>query len=579
MKKLELVCGTRRRFFAALGAALLLIAAGLAALYRTIGSSREQMLAGYDHQVMGIAEAVDRDAASTLEYYGEALEYVVGRRGFLQAEQQWLAGGDAGPLRRRMEENLVAQAEAVRAVLALRDGAVALSTNGRVDYAFPQGDPCTGTRRLMRCVDGSGNNYFAMLYRRGDVCYAALLCVRCLYQEIMGDALVSSDNDLYLMDTASGLMLRQADGQVQAGSIPQPGEPGYEAGPAQLLACQQSSEAQMYFYKARDAAAGVYTARMAALPARGEYHYFTVGVVGNYDDILQPQRRVAMGFLGYGGVAVCGILLLVGLLLQGRRRNEAARQELAALRERNAEMERLNQQTRELAHHQRLEMLGTMTSGIAHEINNLLTPIMGYSIMVMEKLPPEATEVYDNMLAIYDSSRKAKEIIARLSSLSRKNSALANQPLSPDALLRHALEAARPVQPEAVEVCTRLDCGTAQVYGNEVQLSQMLLNLILNAFQAMEAQGGRLTASAWAEGEQVFLCVEDTGPGIPEELRERVFEPFFTTKGSKGTGLGLAIVRQMAEENQGSVRLDSAPGQGAAFTVQFPRWRAETEKA
>lgn len=565
----------RRRFFAALAAALLLIAAGLAALYRTISRSREQVLAGYDRQVMGIAEAVDRNAASTLEYYCQSLEYVAGRRGFLEAERQWLAGGAAEPLCRRMEENLVAQAEAVRAMLALRDGAVVLSTSGRTDYSFPQGDPCAGTRRLMRCVDGAGNNYFAVLYRREEVCYAALLCVRCLYQEIMGDALVSSDNDLYLMDTESGLMLRQADGQVQAGPIPQPGETGYAGGPAQLLACQQSGEAQMFFYEAQDAAAGGYTARMAALPARDEYHYFTIGVVGNYDDILLPQRRVAVGFLGYGGMILCGILLLVALLLRGRQQDRAAQQELAALREKNAEMERLNERTRELAHHQRLEMLGTMTSGIAHEINNLLTPIMGYSIMVMEKLPPEATEVYDNLLAIYDSSRKAKEIIARLSSLSRKHSALTAQPLSPDELVRHALETAKPVQPKAVEVEARLDCGPAQVYGNEIQLSQMLMNLILNAFQAMEQQGGRLTVSAWAEGEEVVLRVADTGPGIPEELRERVFEPFFTTKGSKGTGLGLAIVRQMAEENKGAVWLDSAPGQGAVFTVRFPRWRTE----
>lgn len=574
MKKRNVVCGVPGHFFAALGATLLVIAASLTALYRTIGRSQAQVLAEYDRQLMGIAEAVDRNAASTLEYYGEALEYVVGRRGFLEAERQWLDGGDAEPLLRRMKENLVAQAEAARAMIVLRGGELVLSTNGRTDYRFPQGDP--GGLQLADCVDGTGSHYFAVLYHKQDLTYVVLLCSKCLYREIMGDALVSSDNGLYLLDTAAGLLLYQEAGSVQRSAVPMPDEAGYAAGPAQLLDCQQSGEAQMYFYKVQGAEKS-YTARMAALPARGGDHYFTVGVAGNYDDILQPQRRVAVSFLLCGSVVMCGILLLVLLLLRGRRRGEDAEKELADLRARNAEMERLNQQTRELAHHQRLEMLGTMTSGIAHEINNLLTPIMGYSIMVMEKLPPEATELYDNMLVIYDSSRKAKRIIERLSVLSHKNNTRTAQPLSPDELVRRVLETARPIQPETVQVHTRLDCGEAQVYGNEVQLSQMLLNLILNAFQAMEAQGGRLTVSTWAEGEEVALCVQDTGPGIPKELQEQVFEPFFTTKGSKGTGLGLAIVRQMTEENQGTVQLDSAPGQGAAFTVRFPRWREKRE--
>ena len=91
-------------------------------------------------------------------------------------------------------------------------------------------------------------------------------------------------------------------------------------------------------------------------------------------------------------------------------------------------MEALNRKNQELAHHDRLQTIGTLTSSIAHEFNNLLTPIMGYSILVLEQLPSDAEELYDNVLEIYNSSRKAKEIIARLSDLSRKT------PLSPSSM-------------------------------------------------------------------------------------------------------------------------------------------------
>ena len=113
-------------------------------------------------------------------------------------------------------------------------------------------------------------------------------------------------------------------------------------------------------------------------------------------------------------------------------------------------MEALNRKNQELAHHDRLQTIGTLTSSIAHEFNNLLTPIMGYSILVLEQLPSDAEELYDNVLEIYNSSRKAKEIIARLSDLSRKNTSLTFQYVSPDELVRKVLAVASPARPPHV---------------------------------------------------------------------------------------------------------------------------------
>ena len=110
-----------------------------------------------------------------------------------------------------------------------------------------------------------------------------------------------------------------------------------------------------------------------------------------------------------------------------------------------------------------------------------------------------------------------------------------------------------------------------RINGVESQLVYMLLNLMINAVQAMKPDGGTLTVSADAERENVLLAVADTGPGIPEENLERIFDPFFTTKeAGKGTGLGLPIARHIATDHAGTVRVENLPGGGAKFTVTIP---------
>lgn len=266
-----------------------------------------------------------------------------------------------------------------------------------------------------------------------------------------------------------------------------------------------------------------------------------------------------------GALASAGVLILVMALLHQIRR--AARIEKKA-----RAMEELNRQTRELAHHQRLETIGTLTASIAHEFNNLLTPIMGYSMMALEKLPPEDEELYDGILEIYNTSRKARDIISRLSDLSRKNTDNTFRQVSPDELIHRMVEVARPAKPRQVAVQLDLNCMDQRIRANEIQISQLLLNLILNGFQAMGEEAGTLTISTSFDESSVHIRVEDTGCGIPEENRKKLFEPFFTTKEpGKGTGLGLAIVAQVVEEHKGSVRVESKVGQGTAFIVSLPK--------
>ena len=272
-----------------------------------------------------------------------------------------------------------------------------------------------------------------------------------------------------------------------------------------------------------------------------------------------------------GTMIMAGIGILILMVLHMLRRTARIEQEAEALRRKNEAIEALNQQTQKLAHHQRLETIGTLTSSIAHEFNNLLTPIMGYSLMALEQLPQEEG-LYDDILEIYNASRKAKNIISRLSDLSRKNTSMTFRVASPDDLIRRTLDVARPARPSRVEVKLDLNCWDQRILANEIQLSQLLLNLILNAFQAMEASGGVLTLSTSYDEGGIRICVADTGCGIPQEVLPHIFEPFFTTKESgRGTGLGLAIAAQVVEDHQGLIRVESVQGQGTVFTVELPR--------
>ena len=298
----------------------------------------------------------------------------------------------------------------------------------------------------------------------------------------------------------------------------------------------------------------------------------------HHADILELIRGATVYAMISGWLTMSGIGILGILVLHMLRRTTRIQREAEALRKKNEAMEALNSQTRKLAHHQRLEIIGTLTSSIAHEFNNLLTPIMGYSLMALEKLPDDESELYDELLEIYSSSCKAKEIISRLSDLSRKQTETSFRETAPDDLIRKMVRVAEPAKAENIQVQMNLNCWDQRLVANEIQLSQMILNLILNGFHAMESSGGLLTLTTSFDETDIHISVTDTGCGIAKEIRSKIFEPFFTTKESgKGTGLGLAIVAQVVEDHRGRIRVDSQEGSGTAFLVSLPRTREPEE--
>lgn len=537
---------------------------------QVISEHQQLILSNQDEQLTNLAYSMDSNINNIVERCRAELQHAVERKDLLAAEQIWRDTGDTDRLLMCMRENLLLQDSVITAMVAISDDKVFLSTDGKTTYTFYATDI---SRDLRACTSADGTSYLAFyqVAAQGDVAYAMLVDLDQFYWKVVGHKLPETAWIL-LLDAEGRVLIHYQQDRVLVDPIDAVtgatcGQDGVEI----LKDSQSRQDNCTVSYEYTDYITGdTYLARMSVLTTRKNSNgAFAVGVVTNFDEVMEPLNASAMRFVIFGTMLLGGVFLLVFLTFTIGFRNAQNIEELKILKEKNATMEELNHHTQELARHQRLETIGMLTSSIAHEFNNLLTPIMGYSILTLEQLPPQSEDLQDNILEIYNASRKAKDIISRLSNLSRKNGKLVYQQLSLDELIKHVLHVALPAKPVAVTVTLDLASNGYTIQGNETQLSQLILNLVLNAFQAMEA-GGVLTVSTKREGSQIDLRIQDSGPGIPEDVMPHIFEPFFTTKGSgKGTGLGLAIVSEVADEHNAKITVANSDS-GCIFTVSFP---------
>ena len=231
----------------------------------------------------------------------------------------------------------------------------------------------------------------------------------------------------------------------------------------------------------------------------------------------------------------------------------------------------------QLLHSQRLEAVGTLASGVAHDLNNILTPMLMASGLLRDKLPDAKDRQLMTMLD--DGGRRGAAIVRQLLAFSR-NLAQDRVPVDPRHLLHDMAQLMRSSFPKEIKVVEAITAAPGLVEAEPNQLHQVLMNLCVNARDAMPG-GGTITlgleraevpkGAGMAGGPHLVLSVTDTGHGIPPELLERIFDPFFTTKPvGKGTGLGLASVHGIVKAHHGFVRVESAPGRGTVFRVYLP---------
>ena len=568
---------SKRRFLILIISILLLIVTGVLLTVRMFQNYSALILQNTDNQLMSLARSVDRSVDSHFARYIENLEHTVEHEECIEAEKRWLAGDGYAEeqLRCILEESLLGQDESIKDILILAGDEVALSQSGSEDYQLiGEGEAKAGVE-IMPCLSREGVLYLAIIKNQdARSAYAILIDFVTFYENITENLSAELQNEIVMMDDEAATLIHRKEEKVVVDRVENFSEEDSKFQMLEFLLKQQETKTEgTDFCDAVSSATGrAYQARMAVVPASKESNgALAIGVSTDYDELTRPMRSGSIKLIIYGSTILLGSVSLLIMLLQTLRGSERAKQEIALLKEKNAAMEELNRQTQEFAHHQRLELMGTLTSGIAHEFNNLLAPIMGYSILILEKLPPEETELYDEVLEIYNTSTKAKTVVSRLQDLARKHAGSEMQKLLLDEVVQKAVDIARPAKPKPVELTLSLNGEDNYILGNETQLSQLLLNLLINAFHATAEIAGEVSVSTEIKDNRLLLKVADNGYGMSEEVKKRMYEPFFTTKkGGEGTGLGLAIVAQIVEEHGGSIQVETAEGKGTIFYVEFP---------
>jgi two-component system NtrC family sensor kinase len=229
--------------------------------------------------------------------------------------------------------------------------------------------------------------------------------------------------------------------------------------------------------------------------------------------------------------------------------------------------------TRRLYHAEKMSAVGQLAGGVAHEINNPLGGILAFA-QIMSRDEGRTPEDQESLKLISEAAVRAKRIVESLLRFSRRPRSEEKGPVELSQVVDDALFLLQSqLKDGRIEVVRRFQPVVA--LGNANQLQQIVVNLVVNAVQAMGGEGRVTVATGPAEGGRVAFSVADSGPGVRPEVARRIFEPFFTTKPEgQGTGLGLSICYQIAEEHGGAIRLEQEPGDGARFVVELPAAQA-----
>jgi two-component system, cell cycle sensor histidine kinase and response regulator CckA len=232
---------------------------------------------------------------------------------------------------------------------------------------------------------------------------------------------------------------------------------------------------------------------------------------------------------------------------------------------------------------QKLESVGRLAGGVAHDFNNLLTVINGYSDLLLQN--PNTGDAHRRVVQIRNAGRRAAELTQQLLAFSRKQT-IQPRALNLNTVVSETEEMFRRLLPESIEMIVQLEPALGRIMADPGQIHQVLVNLLVNARDAMPAGGKLVTETANVDldakyaaahpevtpGPCVLLTVSDTGAGMDEQVRSHLFEPFFTTKQlGEGTGLGLATVYGIVRQSGGWIWVYSEPGTGTSFKIYFPR--------
>jgi signal transduction histidine kinase/CheY-like chemotaxis protein/predicted negative regulator of RcsB-dependent stress response len=304
---------------------------------------------------------------------------------------------------------------------------------------------------------------------------------------------------------------------------------------------------------------------------------------------LERARRVAERCGDYEGAGKSLLILIEEMCdhLGNDERREIGSQasqllatsQLAATRERLQNcLERVAaahteyEKQREFATHaEKMAALGELSFGVAHNVNNTLTGILGRAQLLLRT--KDAKKINSGIEMIIKSAEDGAHIIRRIQDFARKEPSHKFQAVSVAGLMKDVCEMSRPrwearVDGPQVRLALVADC-TASVMGDAVELREVLVNIIYNAIDAMPS-GGEIRMSSQETNGRVVLTIADNGTGMTPEVKSRLFDPFFTTKGKGGTGMGMAVSFGIIRRHNGSIDVESEPGRGTTFRISLP---------
>jgi len=291
-----------------------------------------------------------------------------------------------------------------------------------------------------------------------------------------------------------------------------------------------------------------------------------------------------------GKVLLCGGPEFVWLLMTGRLIIIKGKSFLIGIGiditdQKKSEEERLKLESK-LIQTQKMESIGFLAGGIAHDLNNILFPICGLSEMLLNDIP-QNTDEYKSVEQIYKSAQRGSDLVKQILAFSRQSNTK-KLPIMLHPILKEALKLASATIPKNIEITSHIVTNCGLVSADPTQIHQIAMNLITNAVQAIEKTNGKIDIilkeiiiesinaknsliDDLLPGKYACISVSDTGTGIKKNLMDKIFEPYFTTKEfGKGTGLGLSVVHGIVKDHKGDIRVYSEIGKGTIFHVYLP---------
>ena len=250
---------------------------------------------------------------------------------------------------------------------------------------------------------------------------------------------------------------------------------------------------------------------------------------------------------------------------------------------------KIKQMEAQLQQAQKMEALGTLAGGIVHDFNNILFPVLGYTEMLLGDIP-ENSPFQEKLQGILTGARRAGDLVKQILTFSRQGD-YEMKPLRMQLVIKEVLKLIRSTLPATINISRHISNNCRLIMADHTQIHQIAMNLMTNAYHAMEDTGGTLTVNLseieWEEGdvpvlemapgEYICLTVADTGMGMDQGVLDRIFDPYFTTKQEgKGTGLGLSVVHGIVKDHGGYVSVHSESGVGTEFKVYLPAIQTES---